>query len=130
MLLDRRPVFAFGAAEIGKEPRVQVWAFGSVDAIQSLASVTKYIRKSMIPEILQDGFVEAQAVSHPANLIAHRWLQFLGFRLKATITGIGPRKQDMFLFTVSAHDLVGILPNRRVSACSSRLSTTSIIVSR
>ena len=109
-ILNRRPVFAFGAAEIENEPRVHVWAFGSLDAVQALKPVTRYIRKLMIPEILRFGFVEAQAVSHPANQTAHRWLQFLGFRLKATITGIGPRKEDMLLFTVSAHDLVGIEP--------------------
>ena len=62
----------------------------------------------MIPEILRSGVIEAQAVSHPANTVSHRWLKFLGFRLKATITGVGDRKEDMLLFTVSANDLPGI----------------------
>lgn len=104
---DRRPVFAFGASEIPNEPRVHVWGFGCKDAVHGLKPVTRYIKKIMIPEILLSGAVEAQAVSHPANLVSHRWLQFLGFRLKATITGVGPRKQDMLLFTVSANDLAG-----------------------
>jgi len=105
---DRRPVFAFGASEIEHEPRVQVWGYGSLDAVHGLKPVTRYIRKFMVPEILRSGVIEAQAVSHPANLVSHRWLQFLGFRLKATITGVGPRKQEMLLFTVSANDLAGI----------------------
>ena len=109
---DRRPVFAFGAAQIENEPRVQVWGFGSLDAVHALKPVTRYIKKFMIPEILKSGAVEAQAVSHPANTVSHRWLQFLGFRLKATITGIGPRKQDMLLFTVSANDLAARSPNQ------------------
>lgn len=107
---ERKPVFAFGAAEIPHEPRVHVWGFGSLDAVHALKPVTKYIRRFMIPEILRAGTIEAQAVSHPANLTSHRWLQFLGFRPKATITGIGPRQEDMLLFTVSAHDLAGRLP--------------------
>ena len=107
---DRRPVFAFGATQIEKEPRVQVWGFGGVHAVHALKPVTRYIKKIMIPEILQSGAVEARAVSHPANVMSHRWLQFLGFRLKATITGVGPRKQDMLLFTVSADDLAGRTP--------------------
>ena len=102
---DRRPVFAFGAAEIPNEPRVHVWGFGCTGAVHALKPVTRYIKKVIFPEILLSGAVEAQAVSHPANLVSHRWLQFLGFRLKATITGVGPRKQDMLLFTVSANDL-------------------------
>ena len=107
---DRRPVFGFGAAEIANEPRVHVWGFGCVHAVQVLKPVTRYIKKFMIPEILASGMIEAQAISHPANLVSHRWLQFLGFRPKATITGIGPRKQDMVLFTVSADDLAGRNP--------------------
>jgi hypothetical protein len=104
-IYDRRPVFAFGASEIPNEPRVHVWGFGSLDAVHALKPVTRYIRKLMVPEILRSGIIEAQAISHPANTVSHRWLTFLGFRLKATIPGVGARKQDMFLFTVSAHDL-------------------------
>jgi hypothetical protein len=107
---DRKPVFAFGASEILREPRVHVWGFGTSDAVHALKPVTRYIKKLMIPEILRSGTIEAQAVSHPANTISHRWLTFLGFRLKATITGVGARKQDMLLFTVSADDLAGINP--------------------
>ena len=109
-IVERQPVFAFGANEIPHEPRVHVWGFGSVDAVQALKPVTRYIKKLMVPEILRSGVIEAQAVSHPANAVSHRWLTFLGFRLKATITGVGVRKEDMFLFTVSAHDLVRIQP--------------------
>jgi hypothetical protein len=107
---DRKPVFAFGASEIPREPKVHVWGFGSLDAVHALKPVTRYIRKLMVPEILRSGIIEAQAVSHPANTVSHRWLTFLGFRLKATITGVGARKEDMLLFTVSADDLVGIKP--------------------
>ena len=107
---DRRPVFAFGANEIENQPRVQVWGFGCVHAVHAVKPVTRYIKKFMIPEILRSGVVEAQAVSHPANATSHRWLEFLGFRLKATITGIGPRKEDMLLFTVSADDIAGKFP--------------------
>ena len=102
---DRRPVFAFGATQIENSPNVQVWGFGCVHAVHALKPVTRYIKRIMIPEILSSGAVEAQAVSHPANVTSHRWLQFLGFRPKATITGVGPRKQDMLLFTVSADDI-------------------------
>ena len=107
---DRRPVFGFGATKMEHESRVQVWGFGSINAVHALKPVTRYIKRIMIPEILASGAIEAQAISHPANTISHRWLQFLGFRLKATITGVGPRKQDMFLFTVSADDLAGRSP--------------------
>ena len=126
---NRRPVFAFGASQIERQPKVQVWGFGSLDAVHAIKPVTRYIRKFMIPEILRAGTIEAQAISHPANTISHRWLQFLGFRLKATITGIGPRKQDMLLFTVSADDLARFQSSRhrRVSAWSSLRWTPTII---
>jgi hypothetical protein len=56
----------------------------------------------MIPLLVNSGVIYAQAVSHPGNHAAHRWLQRLGFSLKATVPGVGGRKEDMLLFVTSA----------------------------
>lgn len=96
------PVFAFGATLTDKGRGAHVWAFGSSDAFRVLIPVTKFIKRSMIPLLVGSGVHYAQAVSHSENETAHRWLQRLGFSLKATIPGIGGRNEDMLLFTTSA----------------------------
>jgi hypothetical protein len=107
---DRRPVFGFGAAEVHGMKRVHVWGFGCKEAVHGLKPATRYIKKFMIPEILASGFTEAQAVSHPANLISHRWLEFLGFKFKGALAGVGARKEEMLLFSLSADDLARRAP--------------------
>ena len=102
-ITDGRPVFAFGAADMPGQHKVQVWGFGTRDALPALKPVTRYIQRILIPEILSRGVLSAQAISHPANKISHRWLKHLGFTLGAAVPDVGDRKETMFLFTVSAH---------------------------
>jgi hypothetical protein len=100
--LDDLPVFAFGATLIDRRRGAHVWAFGSTCAFPVLVPVTKFIKRSMIPLLVGSGVHYAQAISHPENETAHRWLQRLGFSLKATLPGIGGRNEDMLLFVTSA----------------------------
>ncbi len=106
----RQPHFAFGANWTNEPGRVHVWGFGTASALHVLKPVTRHIKRVMIPEIVSQGALVAQAVSHPANETAHRWLQCLGFSSKATISGVGARKEDMVLFTASADDFRRTLP--------------------
>jgi len=98
---EDKPALAFGAVEVNSSV-AQVWAFGTADAVHVLRPVTRFIKRSMIPCLLSQGVREARAISHPDNHAAHRWLKFLGFTLKATIPGVGSRKEDMLLFRTSA----------------------------
>lgn len=97
------PVFAFGAKLFDGGRRAHVWGFGTpyADSLV-LRGVTRFIKRSMVPLLVNSGVIYAQAVSHPENTTAHRWLQRLGFSLKATVPGVGGRKEDMLLFVTSA----------------------------
>jgi len=108
---NRRPVFVFGAAQTPMPGIVQVWGFGTPNAARVLKPVTKYIKQTMVPELLSQGVIEARAFSHPDNLVGHRWLKYLGYTPGATISGAGARKEDsLILFSVSADDLRRTLP--------------------
>jgi hypothetical protein len=96
------PVFAFGAKLFDGGRSAHVWGFGTPDAGPALKAVTRFIKKHMVPQLLSDGVHRAQAISHPANEIAHHWLTHLGFSLKARISGVGSRKEDMLLFETNA----------------------------
>lgn len=101
--IDGEPTFAYGATIAGRDA-VQVWAFGTTQAKHVLRAVTRRIQRVMIPRLLELGVKEARAVSHPAHVEAHRWLQYLGFKPEAKISGVGVRGEDMFLFVARAHD--------------------------
>ena len=97
-LEDARPVFAFGANPIGDTDMAQVWGYKTEAGWASARTVTKYIQRTMIPELRAIGIQRATCLVHPKNVRSQRWLAFLGFRLEATLQGFGSRKQDMLLF--------------------------------
>lgn len=106
VLLDTVPVFAFGATQRPSYPQEsQVWGFGTDQTSAVIRTVTKFILRSMIPELLDRGFLSAQAIVSPDNDLSNRWLRRLGFEPKATVTGIGDRSEDMILFAVTAADV-------------------------
>ncbi len=100
--LGADPVFAFGASETPDRSRVQVWGFGTPRAKLVLKTVTKFVLRSMIPELTGRGFLAAQAIVHPENELSNRWLRHLGFAPEATVTGVGDRHEDMILYAVTA----------------------------
>lgn len=97
-MIDRVPVFAFGVVPAPHLDHVNAWAFGTVESPRVLREVTKHIKKIMVPKLISLGVQTVQAVSHPENFAAHRWLRHLGFRLQARLSDIGPRNEDMLLF--------------------------------
>jgi hypothetical protein len=96
------PDFAFGARFLDGGKGAQVWGFGTPRAKSVLRPVTRFIQRVMVPQLLDSGVQYARAISHPANTTSHRWLEHLGFTLRAKLAGIGVRREDMFLFETSA----------------------------
>jgi hypothetical protein len=97
VLDEAEPVFAFGANPVSRDIAV-VWGFKTERGWSSILTVTKYIRKIMIPELRAIGIRRAACLVHPDNVRSQRWLTLLGFRSKATLRGFGPRRQEMLLF--------------------------------
>ena len=97
VLEESDPVFAFGANPISSD-MAHVWGFKTERGWSSVLTVTKYIKRTMIPELRTMGIRRATCLVHPDNTRSQQWLALLGFRPKATLWGFGTRKQDMFLF--------------------------------
>jgi hypothetical protein len=92
------PVFAFGANRLGTTDAALVWGFKCERGWPAILTVTKYIRRTMIPELRALGVRRALCIVHPANQRSQKWLTHnLGFRPKATLTGIGSRREEMIL---------------------------------
>ena len=96
-LYDGEPVAVFGASET--TPAVwQVFMFATDKWPRVALSVTRHVRKVMIPILYDAGANRAECRSHGQYKWAHRWLECLGARHEATFEEYGPRRETYFLY--------------------------------
>lgn len=91
------PIMAVGAIEIW--PGVwSVWAFAT-DCFGEIAiGATRYVRRQMIPALLERGAHRAECRSAASHLAAHRWLELLGARIESRHAGFGKGGEDFVSF--------------------------------
>jgi hypothetical protein len=101
-----KPVFVFGMTFFENDPtQGQAWGFGTNTSHLVMKAVTKFIVRTMVPEMLDFGVRAVQVVSHPDNQLSARWLRRLGFSsMAATLPGIGAGKHPMLLWITTAND--------------------------
>jgi len=96
-LCDGEPVAILGASEV--TPTLwQVFMFATDKWPKVALSVTRHIRKQMIPVIYDAGANRAECRSHADYKWAHRWLQTLGARQEAEFKEYGPQRETYLLF--------------------------------
>lgn len=74
------------------------WAFGTDKWDQVVATVTKHIRRTMIPALLRSKFHRAECRALSSRDDTRRWLTGLGWREEAVLSGFGVRREDFTLF--------------------------------
>lgn len=98
--LDGVPAASFGGTPLW--PNVwSVWAFGTDDWRRVVLSVTKHVRRFMLPAIFRSGAHRLQCYSHSAHTEAHRWLESFGGSCEAVLVGFGSRRENFMLYTAS-----------------------------
>lgn len=101
--VDGFPVMLFGATFL--EPhRVSVWGIKSPGACRAMLSVTKYIRRTIIPSLRSLGVDSAACVVHSGNTRSLRWLASFGFKPEAIRPGLGTRNRDIPLCAMVRRD--------------------------
>lgn len=101
--LDDKPVFAFGVSAVTHD-HGQAWGFGTDKSPRVLRAVTKYIKRTMIPEQLDAGLTAVQALGQPDNDVSWRWLSHLGFSPIANLAGIGAGGRDLILWVTTSDE--------------------------
>lgn len=91
------PVFAFGAGVLPGDVAV-VWGFKTERGWAAVRAVTKFIRRTMIPDLRAIGVRRAVCLVHPDNDRSREWLAHLGFKPRATLQGFGTRREGMLLY--------------------------------
>jgi len=95
---DGEPVAAFGAA--WKRPLIySVWMYATDRWMDVALSVTRHIRRVMMPEMIDSGAVRAECWTIETHEPAHRWLEVLGARREATVEDYGPLRKKYHCYS-------------------------------
>jgi hypothetical protein len=91
------PVAALGAYAM--TPSVAgCWAFGTTGWPFVVRSVTKHIKRVMVPMLLREGFHRAECRALAKREDTKLWLTSLGWKAEAAMTEFGIRHEDFTLF--------------------------------
>ena len=85
------PVATWGASPI-RPGVVTVWMFATDRWPQVALTVTRHIRKELMPALIDAGYVRAECWSHANHHVAHKWLEILGAIREATVEDYGPNR--------------------------------------
>lgn len=97
---DKVPVASFGSNPVW--PNVwNAWAFGTDQWAKTVLSVTKHVRRFMLPAIFRSGAHRVQAYSHGDHVEAHKWLESFGANCEAVLVGFGSRRENFKIYAVS-----------------------------
>jgi hypothetical protein len=76
----------------------RIWGFGTERAPEVATGVTKHCLAYMMPLLLSLDIDRAACFVHAGNDLSKRWLSFLGFVPEATVSDIGPEREDLILY--------------------------------
>jgi len=86
--IEDRPVALIGA--VPKWPGAwNVWAFGTWEWADAAITLTRHVRKYMIPRLFAAGARRAECLAMEANTSSCRWLEFLGAERETTLDNYG-----------------------------------------
>ena len=92
------PVAAYGA-ELQKPLFYSVWMFATDQWPKVALTVTRDIKKRIIPELIDTGAVRADCWSMEGHHVAHRWLESLGAVREASVEDYGPTRKTFHCYS-------------------------------
>lgn len=99
---EGRPAAIFGATQTW--PNVwTAWLLSTNDWRHVGRGVTKFIKRRMIPHLMERGALRCEARSMVGHESAHRWLQSLGAVQEARLRRYGRNGEDFLVFRWDPH---------------------------
>ena len=95
------PVATWGAYRINAGT-AGCWAFGTPAWPRTVRSVTRHIRRTMIPTLLQNGFHRAECRALEKREDTRLWLTSLGWFAEAVLSEFGVRRENFVLYAWTA----------------------------
>jgi len=116
------PVAAWGACYI--RPNVwSVWMFSTDRWPEVALTVTRNIRKEMMPSMIDSGAVRAECWSMEGHDVAHRWLGVLGAVRECSVEDYGSNRKTYFCYSWTRSRLERDGGFSHVSAISPKATT-------
>lgn len=101
---DALPVALLGATQL--HPNVwSAWMLATDQWPRVALGVTKFIKRRMIPHLMESGATRCEARSIDGHTKAHRWLEALGAVQEARLRRYGRNGEDFLVFRWDAHVL-------------------------
>lgn len=95
--LDGKPVAAVGA--VPRWPKVwSVWAYGTDDWNKVAITLTRHVRRFMIPAIFNAGCIRADCMALASHKDARRWLEYLGASAEKVLDNWGRDGEKFVLY--------------------------------
>ena len=92
-----RPIAAVGAVPV--HPNVwSVWCFATDEFPRIALSLTRYVKKAMIPALVESGAHRAACASIEGHTDAQKWLELLGARRECTHRALGKNGEDFHVY--------------------------------
>ncbi len=96
--VDGEPVASIGAAPSWPGVWI-VWAYGTDRWPEAALTLTKHVRRFMIPALYRAGAQRAQCFAMQSHQVACRWLERLGARPDAVLDNYGRHGQTFVLYS-------------------------------
>ncbi len=101
---ETEPVALVGAHPV--HPGVWgVWMFATDNFHQVSISLTKFVKRVMIPALVKAGAHRAECKSMEGHEEAHKWLEFLGAKRESTLKEFGKDGQDFHTYVWRREDV-------------------------
>ena len=97
-LCSGRPVAAWGA-HMTRPKMWSVWMFSTNQWPTVALTVTRNIRKVMMPSMIDSGAVRADCWSMEGHHVAHRWLEILGATVECSAEDYGATRKKFFCYS-------------------------------
>ena len=94
------PIYAGGAIEV-YPGAWQMWSVATEDFDKIMLSVTKYVRRIMLPKIVRHGAWRIEARCIGGDVETQKWMQLLGAKLESTQKGTGKNGEDFLIYVWS-----------------------------
>ena len=118
------PVATWGASPT-RPGVVSVWMFATDRWPEVALTVTRHIRRELMPALIEAGYVRAECWSHANHHVAHKWLEILGAIKEATVEDYGPNRvpYHCYSWTRSRLEREGSFNVRRTVSTESTVAT-------
>lgn len=103
-LHDGKPAYGGSVTEV-YPGAFQFWSLATEDFAKIMLTVTKFVRRVMLPEIFQRGAWRVEARCIGGDDEVQKWMTLLGAKLEETQKSAGRNGEDFLIYVWSANDV-------------------------